>query len=172
MLGEGFLQSGVVLINSFAKVGQGSLNLGLGGRAVEDAVEEFLDHLSIIFGVLGDLGDGILGIVDGIADSGSTEKSHDGTELHIGIAFAFAGAFTNGATEVGEETVGEFDADVGQRSGACSGGDSGEAAAGSGDGVDGVVKNLGGKTAGLRVGEVDGVVVIPLVGFDGELVGA
>ena len=82
--------------------------------AVEDAVEECLNELAVIFGVPSTVGDGIIGIANGISHGGSTEKSHDWAQLHVAIAFAFAGAFAHRATKVGEEAIGEFDADIGK----------------------------------------------------------
>ena len=139
MFCQGFFERCMVLINVGAKGSERGYNFSFGRRTVEDAVEQSGNELALVFGFLGQFGDGVVGIGDGVAYSGSAEEGHDGAELHVAVALTFAGAFANGTSEIGEEAIGEFDTNVGQGGGAGPFWAAGESAGGACHGVAGIV---------------------------------
>ena len=119
----GFFDTG--LARSFAFVGKGGQFLLVGGhlrqqclvlrfdgleqggglrdfsrprRPIENAQVEFINQFGIVGLVFDELGDGVIGIADGIIDGRSGDQRHDRAELEAVDAFAFARALACGAT--------------------------------------------------------------------------
>ena len=144
----------------------------LGGVTVHDAHEDGVDELFVVFDLIRELGDGVGGIADGIADGRSAHQSHHGAEIDVVAAFALADGFASRAAEVGEEAVLQFDLRIGQSGGAGAFGHAGDVWHAAGDGEDAVKEHLGGQAAGFGVAVVRFVVLVPFVGAEAEIVGA
>ena len=169
--GEGGGELGVLAADGLPGGERGVGFLGR-GVAVEGAEENFVDEGAVVGGGGGEAGEFVFRVVDGAGNGRAGEEGHNGTEAEVAAAFAFAGGFADGAAEAGEETAGDIDGGVGELGGARAGFHAGEIRDGAGDAEDGVEEDLGGEPAGHGVGIVGAVVGVPLVGGEGELVGA
>ena len=81
--------------------------------AVENAEVQFINQLGVIGLFLYELGDGVVGVTDGVVHGGTSDECHNGAELEPVDAFAFTGTFAGWAAEGAEESVGQAHTHIG-----------------------------------------------------------